>query len=255
MEISQAGKATDFDSEINNIYIYLQRNQNMNYKKIYDSLIARAKNRKLTEFTESHHIIPRCMGGNNDRSNLADLTPEEHYVAHQLLVKLYPKNHALVKAAIMMIPTRPSNKLYGWLRRKHSVAMSVSQSGKGNSQFGKKWICNLDSQESRKIPADQTIPEGWKNGRVSKSVTETSAFDECSVCKKLKKTIRKFCSLSCSAKYNNSIKSTIFDKHVDNMIIDYKNGMSIYKCLKSRNLCGTGANHVKLSNILKTIGA
>ena len=222
----------------------------MNYKKIYDSLIARAKNRKLTEFTESHHIIPRCIGGNNDRSNLADLTPEEHYVAHQLLVKLYPKNHALVKAAIMMIPARPSNKLYGWLRRKHSVAMSVSQSGKGNSQFGTKWICNQETKESKKIPADQSVPFGWENGR-----SVTSAFDECSVCKKLKKTIRKFCSLSCSAKYNNSIKSTIFDKHVDNMIIDYKNGMSIYKCLKSRNLCGTGANHVKLSNILKTIGA
>jgi hypothetical protein len=222
----------------------------MNYRKIYENLIDRAKTRNLKEYTESHHIIPRCLGGSDNISNLVDLTPEEHYVAHQLLVKLHPQNHALVKAAIMMIPARPSNKLYGWLRRKHSVAMSVSQSGKGNSQFGTKWICNQETKESKKIPADQSLPVGWENGR-----GVTSAFDECSVCNKLKKTIRKFCSLSCSAKYNNSIKSTIFDKHVDNMIIDYKNGMSIYKCLKNRNLCGTGSNHVKLSNILKTIGA
>jgi hypothetical protein len=253
LEISQAGKATDFDSEINNIY--LQRNQNMNYKKIYDSLITRAKNRKLTEFTESHHIIPRCMGGNNDRSNLADLTPEEHYIAHQLLVKLYPKNHALVRAASMMIPSRPSNKLYGWIRRKLSEAMSDSQSGVGNSQFGTKWIFNRDLQESKRIPIEQSVPAGWKNGRVIDFLAEQSVFNECPVCKKLKKSIRKFCSLSCSATYHNISKTTIFDIHLDDMIKDYKNGMSIYKCLISRNLCGTGANHVKLSNIVKTIGA
>jgi hypothetical protein len=32
-----------------------------------------------------HHIIPRHMGGTNDRSNLIELTVEEHAEAHRLL--------------------------------------------------------------------------------------------------------------------------------------------------------------------------
>lgn len=60
------------------------------------------------------------MGGTNDKVNIAKLTHEEHYVAHQLLIKIYPDNERLVYAAIMMIPNRPNNKMYGWLRRRYS---------------------------------------------------------------------------------------------------------------------------------------
>lgn len=109
----------------------------MNYKKIYDNLINRAKNRKLDIYTESHHIIPRCMNGSNFSENLVDLTPEEHYLAHQILIKIYPTEYGLVKAAVMMClntgSKRPNNKLYGWLRRKHSEATS----GENNVNFGK----------------------------------------------------------------------------------------------------------------------
>jgi hypothetical protein len=61
------------------------------------------------------------MGGNNSKDNLVYLTAEEHYVAHQLLVKIYPDNHKLIYAANMMCTNSPtgkrSNKLYGWLRK------------------------------------------------------------------------------------------------------------------------------------------
>lgn len=61
----------------------------MDYKKIYDLLICRAKDRKLECYTEQHHIIPKCMGGNNDRENLVRLTAREHFIAHRLLYKIY----------------------------------------------------------------------------------------------------------------------------------------------------------------------
>ena len=108
----------------------------MNYAKIYDDLIARGKNRVLESYKERHHIIPRCLGGTDEPENLVDLTPEEHYVAHQLLIKIYNGNYALVKAAAMMIPNRPSNKLYGWLRRRFSESQKGHkfQIGEKNSQ-------------------------------------------------------------------------------------------------------------------------
>jgi hypothetical protein len=96
----------------------------MDYQKIYNNIIERGKNRILTGYKERHHIIPRCMGGANDTINLVFLTPEEHYVCHQLLVKLYPTNSSLAFSANMLtVPSRfvrRNNKAYGWLKRKFS---------------------------------------------------------------------------------------------------------------------------------------
>jgi hypothetical protein len=121
----------------------------VNYQKHYDLLIERGLNRSITAYTERHHIIPKCLGG-KDAGNIVRLTPEEHYVAHQLLVKLHPNEPKLVYAARKMCHGRKSNKWYGWLRRKYAEAVSrrvVSQetrakfsalwSGSGNPMFGK----------------------------------------------------------------------------------------------------------------------
>jgi hypothetical protein len=97
----------------------------MNYQKHYDALIERAKNRLLEGYCERHHIIPLCIGGTDDSENLVTLTPEEHYVAHQLLVKIYPENDKLIYAAWMMSTASPinevrsKNKLYGWIKKKN----------------------------------------------------------------------------------------------------------------------------------------
>jgi hypothetical protein len=93
----------------------------MNYQKHYNNLIDRAKNRVLDGYVEKHHILPKCMGGSNEIENLVALTAEEHFVAHQLLIKIYPDEHKLVYAARMMClttqKTKRNNKSYGWLRK------------------------------------------------------------------------------------------------------------------------------------------
>lgn len=101
----------------------------MNYSRIYNNLILKAGSRILPTdvYTERHHIIPKCMGGDDSTSNLIELTAEEHFLAHQLLVKMYPDNYGLIKAASMMTVSgdgqkRVTNKLFGWLRRMHAEA-------------------------------------------------------------------------------------------------------------------------------------
>jgi hypothetical protein len=103
----------------------------MNYQQHYTNLILKSQGR--TE-GERHHIIPKCMGGTNTKSNIARLTPEEHYVAHQLLVKIYPGETKLVYAAHMMGGTRPGNKVYGWLRRQFTENISKQNKGKPNTK-------------------------------------------------------------------------------------------------------------------------
>ena len=51
----------------------------MDYQKIYDQIIERAKNRQLEGYKEKHHIIPKCVGGTNDKENLVELTAREHF--------------------------------------------------------------------------------------------------------------------------------------------------------------------------------
>lgn len=138
----------------------------MNYELHYFKLIERARTRNIVGYTESHHIVPRCLGGSDSIENLVRLTPEEHYVAHQLLVKMHPSNHKLINAAIMMIPNRPSNKLYGWLRRRFASSMSIRQSGSGNTQFGSLWIHNNSLKENKKISQTDAIPDDWEKGRI-----------------------------------------------------------------------------------------
>lgn len=97
----------------------------MDYQRHYNALIERARHRKPAGYVERHHILPRCMGGSDHPSNLVPLTPEEHFVAHQLLVKIHPSNSKLALAALMMTAGKyRTNRLYGWIRRRFSIAMS-----------------------------------------------------------------------------------------------------------------------------------
>jgi hypothetical protein len=80
----------------------------LKYYKIYDALIHRARYRTLPEttITEIHHVKPRCLGGDDSKTNLVSLTVREHFFAHLLLCKIYPENIGLYKAVFLMSNTR-----------------------------------------------------------------------------------------------------------------------------------------------------
>lgn len=65
----------------------------MNYFNIYHKLVTRAlsQNRikKPNDGFDSHHILPKSLGGSNESTNKVLLTGREHYIAHKLLVRMY----------------------------------------------------------------------------------------------------------------------------------------------------------------------
>ena len=59
------------------------------YTTWYYNIISTAQSRSLTEgYAEKHHIIPRSLGGTDDKDNLVVLTAREHFVCHLLLPKM-----------------------------------------------------------------------------------------------------------------------------------------------------------------------
>ena len=93
------------------------------------------------EYHETHHIIPKCIGGTNDKDNLIDLFAREHFEAHRLLALENPDNYKLIHAWWMMSTTFNSDKRrvkitseeYEEVKKELSKAMS----GENNPMYGK----------------------------------------------------------------------------------------------------------------------
>jgi hypothetical protein len=150
----------------------------MNYEKHYSLLIERAKTRTIEEYTEKHHIVPKCVGGNDEKENLVALTPEEHFLAHQLLVKIYPNESKLIYAALMMCSSskfhgRRNNKLYGWIKRSYQ-SICKQRIGDKNGSYGTRWI--TDGVKPMKIKNNDPLPDGYVEGRSIK------VYTNCCIC-------------------------------------------------------------------------
>lgn len=108
------------------------------------------------EYKERHHIIPKCMGGDDSEDNLIDLFGREHVIAHKLLAQENPSNRALTHAYWMMVHCgvnhhECTSEEYEEARIAHAQALSnrvVTQEtrdklskrlkGQGNPMYGRK---------------------------------------------------------------------------------------------------------------------
>lgn len=156
----------------------------MNYDKHYNQLIIRGKNRLLEGYCEKHHIIPKCIGGNDMNENIVKLTPEEHYLAHLLLVKIYPNENGLIYAVHLM-GSLHNNKRYGWAKRKHTKMLSETLSGVNNPMYGKVGtmtgkihtkdaILKMSQPRSEKAKVNMSKPTGTTSPNYGKRHTEQS---------------------------------------------------------------------------------
>jgi hypothetical protein len=102
----------------------------MNYLLRYEQLIKHYQEAIPEDgYHEKHHIVPKCMGGTNEKSNIILLPVRAHFVAHLLLHKAYPGNHSLAHSVAMMSVGNKnhkrilSSKQYATARRARSVAL------------------------------------------------------------------------------------------------------------------------------------
>lgn len=124
----------------------------MNYKNIYDSLMRSRKhlNRvKGGEYYEKHHIIPRSLGGDNSKDNLVLLTPREHYVAHKLLIRIYPKSSEMKLAIYFMSHGKSC------AANRHKITSKEFSKARFDSVIARKVMSGYDETQ---IPMMASIP-------------------------------------------------------------------------------------------------
>jgi hypothetical protein len=80
---------------------------------------------------ETHHIVPKSLGGSDSKDNLVVLTPREHCLAHMLLARMYTGEakgkmcYALICLAKLRNKGRSSisSREYDRLRKAHLTAL------------------------------------------------------------------------------------------------------------------------------------
>lgn len=103
----------------------------MNYQRIHDEIISRAKCRaRPSGYVEKHHVLPRSMGGSNAKENLVILSAREHYIVHWLLYKIY-RNTAMAFAWYRLTHGNKNRRTYvsrtfEYARRARAWAVSGS---------------------------------------------------------------------------------------------------------------------------------
>jgi hypothetical protein len=116
----------------------------MDYIKVYNNLIQKRRDfpLDLNTYGENHHILPRCLGGNDDQSNIIRLSFREHFLAHHLLWKHY-RTSKLAHAFFSMLryssnqERKISSIQYSIAKKAHVETLQITMKGSGNTFFGK----------------------------------------------------------------------------------------------------------------------
>jgi hypothetical protein len=193
------------------------------YTKWYYNIINNCKvNPPIDCYTEIHHIKPKSIGGCNTKENLVKLTAKQHFICHLLLTKMFKPNtreyFKMIHAFCMMLWNAGNIKMYRYTSRVHekqrqqfSEYLRLKQLGADNNQYGTIWIYNEELKECKKINKNDSIPTGWKKGRIlnwekhfeqlTKHVTIITNCVECGTELKKHSTKKTFCNSICGNAY------------------------------------------------------
>jgi hypothetical protein len=168
----------------------------MDYKKIHDTLIEKAKLRQLGKnklllkeeigYIEEHHIIPEFFYVNRKRKgppgwlegdpdikeNLVFLTAKEHLLCHLLLMKIYPNIDGLITACQNMAGVenkKLSIRLFKKMRERYAQIVSDRFSDVPKSQEHKDNLSK--SLKGRPVPHQQGDKNVSKRPEVAKKIS------------------------------------------------------------------------------------
>ena len=145
----------------------------MNYIKQYFRIIRFRRDNPIVKSQDAmgavhyHHIIPKACGGkdspkstvNQQGSNLIGVTPREHYVLHELLMRIYkgtPYEYAMCCAwrqmsnsGVKSYGVKQNSRIYEANCIRHSQAMSKERKGHFTFKMSEKGKANCKKAANR----------------------------------------------------------------------------------------------------------
>lgn len=158
------------------------------YTNWYNQLIESRKGRILPDnvYAEHHHILPRSLGGSDDKTNLVKLTAKEHFIAHLLLARIHSGQngmkmvHALRRMLTGNNRYTPTNSRTYELIRKMSMSKCSGENnpmhgrtGANHPNFGK--YDNIWTDELRKYIGSTSRGRKWTDSQREKLIAERKA--------------------------------------------------------------------------------
>jgi hypothetical protein len=135
--------------------LYLQNK----YTRFYFDIVQKARARINEQVNETHHILPRALGGGDESDNLVKLTPREHFIVHALLPRMVTGEYRrkMLYAFWMMTVRGKNHSRYtpraSVLYESQRKAFVYAQTGKTLSDETKRKIGNA---HRGKILSDET---------------------------------------------------------------------------------------------------
>ena len=122
-------------------------------------------------YNERHHIVPKCLGGTDDPSNLILLPVRVHFLCHYILHKAHPDNRKLAHAFAMMGVNNPYQKrLNSKLYEKSKIARSHALKGVSRPEWVKEKLRKPKSnRENYKKPKSEIHKEKIKTSLLGRS--------------------------------------------------------------------------------------
>lgn len=142
----------------------------------YYRLMLLGKNKHANEgYHERHHIIPKSLGGLNTDDNIVYLTGRQHFVAHQLLVRMTTgtARQKMYNALWQMKHTRGkrmTSRLYSTLRQEFRASISEQMRGRVISETTRKKMSTaqkgIPMLEDERTKLRQSIAKFKANGGI-----------------------------------------------------------------------------------------
>jgi len=194
----------------------------MEYLKIYNKIIERAKIRKVIGYVEKHHILPKCIGGTNKKDNIVSLTPKEHYICHRLLCEIYPTEVKLKYAFWRMCNVSNNeyqNRDYSvsanvYSRIKNEISLITSNKTKNYSEETRKLI---GEKVSKKLKGRPSGKKGIPNPKHSEWMKENNPFRSKTHSEEHKQKLKEINSKPKSEEHKRKISETLKGNKPGNM--------------------------------------
>jgi hypothetical protein len=151
------------------------------YFKWYNNIIHSAQNRLIESEYETHHIVPRSMGGKDVDENLVRLTLKEHLVCHLLLTKFtYGENRSKMLFAANMMTNfgKYNSKSYSSLKKEVASMMSEMLSGINHPMYGKKQSQETIQKRIQNTDSSKLASQSGKKGPLHPSYGRVMSEEE-----------------------------------------------------------------------------